>query len=129
MKLIDLKRTPSDKDQINTASPAEADRYPHGTRISLGDQEMDKLGIEHAQVGDKLHMQAHAHVVSHSQDMDGDGKPTRRMELHIKKMAVRKPKSKTGMVEDKASDGAKLAMDAALQGQEAEAGEASGSDA
>ena len=124
-KLIDLKRTPSDKGQSITASPADADRYPYGTRIHLGDQEMDKLGIEHAQVGDKLHLRGHALVVSKSQDSDGTDK---RMEIHVTKMHLKKHGSQSGMVQDKASEGAKGAMDEALQGQEAETSQASGSD-
>jgi hypothetical protein len=126
--LIDLKRTPSDKDEINMPHPAEADRYPHGTRMTLGDQEMDKLGIEHAQVGDKLHVKGHAHVVSKHQDSDGTGK---RMEIHMTHMHLKKKAPRTGRAGGKDADmqdGGKLAMDAALDGQEAETAQAAGSD-
>jgi hypothetical protein len=127
--MIDLKRTPSDKDEINMMPAAEGRggtaRYPHGTRMTLGDQEMDKLGVEHVQVGDKVHIRGHAHVVSKHQDSDGTGK---RMEVQMTHMHVKKRGPKSGHIEDKASDGAKGAMDEALQGQAAESAQASSSD-
>jgi hypothetical protein len=130
--LIDLKHTPSDEDKVNMLPAKEGlggtARYPHGTRISLGDQEMDKLGIEHVQVGDKVHIRGHAHVVSKHQDSDGTGK---RMEVHITHMHMKKHNPRTGRAGGKDADmqeGGKAAMDEALQGQEAETAQASGND-
>lgn len=90
------------------------DKYPYGLRVRLGHEEMGKLGMDTMpKVGDKVHLQSHAHVVSASEHHhEGDEEPNRSVELELRHMAIGKPKE--GEVANPAADGAKNAMDEAL---------------
>ena len=78
-------------------------------------------------VGDKVQFTGHG-VVKHISQRDGEEGPEHSASIEVHGFKHKKKAMETGKVEDKMADGGKLAMDAALQGQEAEAGEASGSD-
>lgn len=92
----------------------DGDKYPYGLRVRLGHEEMAKLGMESMpKVGDKVHLESHAHVVSASENHhEGDEEPNRSVELELRHMAV--GNAKEGEVADPTADGMKNAMDAAL---------------
>lgn len=113
--LTDMKRTPTDKKaEEKKHERIGQEDYPYGLRVSLGHEEMAKLGIDSMpKVGDKVHLQSHAHVIStHEHSRDGQ-KPNRGVELELRHMAVGS-KPQEGMVANPAADGAKNAMDNAL---------------
>jgi hypothetical protein len=90
-KLVDLKRTKADQkaDKPTPAGPAD-DPYPYGLRVSLGEDELKKLGVDLPKVGTKMHLRAHAVVHSASQDERQGGKRNRRVELQIQRLALEK---------------------------------------
>lgn len=121
MAMTDMKRTKADKKARekrydNMSVGGGGDDYHHGLNVSLGHEELSKLGINKMPtVGDKLHLHAHAHVKSVSEDHRDGGKKERRVELELRKMQIKKKGGrKEGMVADPAADGAKAAMDKAL---------------
>jgi len=90
MKLTDLKRSKSEMQGENPTGAA-ADPYPYGTRISLGEEELGKLGMKDLpKVGQKMHVRAHAVVHSASSEERAGGKKHRRLELQIHKIALEK---------------------------------------
>jgi hypothetical protein len=105
----------SKKEQTETNKPSMmGDKYAYGLRVRLGHEEMSKLGMDTMpKVGDKVHLQSHAHVVSASESShEGDEKPNRSIELEMRHMAI--GPHKEGHVDNAAADGAKNAMDSAL---------------
>lgn len=82
-KMIDLKRDP--KKEPETA-PAFEPAYPYGTCFSLGDEEIEKLGVDLKDIdtGDTLHLFAFAKVTSKT-DREESGK---RVELQITHLSV-----------------------------------------
>jgi hypothetical protein len=90
VKMTDLKRTKAEQ-KPNIPVKLESDPYPFGTRISFGEDELGKLGMtELPKVGQKMHVRAHAVVHSVSHDERHGGKPNRRVELQIHKIALEK---------------------------------------
>ena len=63
--MIDMARTEKDVEENSISSP-EAGSYPYGLRISLGKNELEKLGIEHSDlvIGGIYHLHAFAKVVT-----------------------------------------------------------------
>jgi len=106
----------SKKERTESMKPRDinGDKYPYGLRVRLGHEEMSKLGMDSMpKVGDKVHLQSHAHVVSASESShEGDEEPNRSVELELRHMAI--GKRKEGTVEDATADGMKGAMDEAL---------------
>ncbi|MGH8259250.1 MAG: capsid staple protein [Steroidobacteraceae bacterium] len=91
MKLTDLKRTKADQKAQSKGPSVQPEPYPYGTRISLGEDELGKLGVEELpKVGQKMHLRAHAVVHSTSSDEGAGGKRHRRLELQVQKMALEK---------------------------------------
>lgn len=118
MSLVDLKRTKADKKSDAKSAPSiGGEDYPYGTRVRLGDEELNKLGIDELpQVGDGVHVHGHGHVTSVSEDHHEGGKKRRHVEIQLKHMAVQPgeaPGRAGGKHADQA-DGMKSAMDAAL---------------
>jgi hypothetical protein len=122
MALVDLKRTKADKkadkDGMKSSPGIDQEDYPYGTRIHLGPEELDKLGMsDNPKVGDSVHVHGHGHVTSVSEDHRENGKKHRRVEIHLKHMEVKKGEHKPGRAGgEKAdqADGMKGAMDGAL---------------
>lgn len=105
----------SKKERKDMTKPSMMDdKYPYGLRVDLGHEEMQKLGMDSMpKVGDKVHLESHAHVVSASESShEGDEEPHRRVSLELRHMAV--SPHKEGEVANPAADGAKNAMDSAL---------------
>ena len=109
-----MARSKQERKEAVKPRDIEGDKYPYGLRVRLGHEEMSKLGMDSMpKVGDKVHLQSHAHVVSASEHHhEGDEQPNRSVELELRHMAV--GKSKEGEVEDPTADGMRNAMDAAL---------------
>lgn len=113
MKMTDLKRTKADMKTANQPPKVEADPYPSGTRLSLGEDEIGKLGMkELPKVGQKMHVRAHAVVHSVSRDERTGGKPHRRLELQVQKLSV-EPRGKSGADADSMEDAVGQGIDEA----------------
>jgi hypothetical protein len=87
--MIDLKNT---KEEIKKSSQpyigSSDDMYPYGTRITLSDKELKKLGIKNMPaVGEKMMFEAKAKVISSHQSADRNSS-TRRIELQITHMEL-----------------------------------------
>jgi hypothetical protein len=110
-----MARSKKERTEMNKPSAIGGDKYPYGLRVDLGHEEMQKLGMDSMpKVGDKVHLQSHAHVVSASESShEGDDEPQRRVSLELRHMAVG-PAPKEGTIEDPTADGMKGAMDEAL---------------
>lgn len=124
MALVDLKRTKSEKKSEKAiTAPGGGEDYPYGTRLRLGDEELDKMGIDELpQVGDGTHIHGHGHVTSVSEDHHEGGKKRRHVEIQIKHLQLKPGERKPGRVDGKhadQADGMKAAMDGALAKGEA----------
>lgn len=85
--MVDMRRTPAEKTEA-TQAVNDAPDYPYGLSISLGKDELEKLGLtgDEVEVGDMLHLHALAKVTSVSKhDNDSTG-PDCRIELQITNM-------------------------------------------
>lgn len=124
MALTDMKRTKADrkaqKEKYDTVSPGGGDDYPYGLSMHLGHEELTKLGLDKLpRVGDKLHLRAHAHVTSVSENHRDGGKSERRIELQLRKMEVAaEKKASEGEIHEGKLTGAMAAMDKALDKKE-----------
>lgn len=126
MAMVDMKRTKADKaaqkKRYDTIGGIGGEDYHHGLGVSLGHEELSKLGIsEMPQVGDKLQVTAHAHVTSASENHRDGGQKERRIELQLRQMEVSAVKrAQNEDVHEGKLRGAKAAMDQALDKQEGE---------
>lgn len=94
MKLHHMARKGDDEDKSDSAV-MDADKYPHGLHIHLGHEELAKLGLkDKITAGDKLHIEAHAHVTDSHEPADGK-KDGRSVGLHITHMGA-EPKGDLG---------------------------------
>jgi Major coat protein-like len=64
--------------------------YPYGLRLDLHDASLKKLGVtgKMPAVGSKVHLHAHARVVSTEMRKQGDGNTSQHMALQIEHMAM-----------------------------------------
>lgn len=82
-----------DEDQMDMAIPigdkVVQPRFPWGLRISLSEDELEKLGLDYkdAGVGDYLEFKARACVTSASEMKQEGGKTCCRVELQIEEMS------------------------------------------
>lgn len=122
MALTDMKRTKQERkardSEMKASLPGSEDSYPYGLSVHLDHESLGKLGVDKLpNVGDKLHLHAHAHVTEVREENREGGKKHRHVTLQLRKMAL-------GAHEDDAhksqvaAKGAKGAMDAALAEQE-----------
>ena len=76
MSLIDMARSPGEKTE-QTSALVEQDKYPYGCRISLGTEELNKLGVDHSdwEIGDVFPLDVLAKVVSKSSNESEGGEP------------------------------------------------------
>ena len=88
-KLVDMEL--DDESKIDFVGPipmSSKPDYPYGLRISLTENELEKLGLEaDCDVGDMIDMRCFGTVTSVSLN-DGDGGKSCRIEIQIEKMAV-----------------------------------------
>lgn len=94
MALVDMKHTPEDikEEKAEYASPPiyTPPAYPYGLCISLGEDELEKLGLGSCECspGDGLQFIAMAKVTSASKREMSDGKTDSRVELQITHIAL-----------------------------------------
>lgn len=88
MQLTDMKN----KAEAPSSTLVAADmveEYPYGLRISLRNEELEKLGITALPaVGSEMTLHASVRVTSTSQNEYQDEKPRMHVELQIEKMAI-----------------------------------------
>ncbi len=120
-KMVDLKRSKKEKKAAEQPGKIGGDDYHYGLHVSLGDEELEKLGIHTLpKVGSKMHMHAHAHVTSVSQNASEGGETNRRVELQLRKMHLGEPPAgedlerETDDGDEEKVSGAKAAMDRVL---------------
>jgi hypothetical protein len=79
----DMKRTKKERKEANKPMSYDGEDYAYGLTVSLGPEEVKKLGgLKGIETGQTVHIQAEAKVVSVS-DEEGDG---RRVKLQLQKM-------------------------------------------
>lgn len=103
-KLTDLKVTKKPGKNEPAVSSSE-NGYPYGTRISLGEDEMQKLGMDMPKVGQKIHLRGHGVVHSASQSESAGGKPRRNVELQLHKISIEKRGGDPGSMTDAVRNG------------------------
>lgn len=101
---IDLKLTDADKKKrAKEFDPKNVDAqpdYPYGTRLSLDDAALEKLGIDELpKAGSELHVTGIVKVTGTSQNADEKGSSDRRVELQITHLAIEGPKKKGAMAD------------------------------
>ncbi len=99
--------------------------YESTPSLHLDHKHLKALGITDANVGDQLEIHAKGHVTSRSQHQDTSedgttGEPRGHIQLDLKKMAVKATQraAKEGEIREGDLEGAKAAMDQALDKQE-----------
>lgn len=116
MALVDMKRSKAERKKESMPSHIGGDDYPYGLRVNLDHESLQKLGIDKLpSVGDKLHLHAHAHVVSAEERSTEGGKKHRSVSLELRKMHVGDSGDETAQ-QKRMAHGAKKAMDEVLPG-------------
>lgn len=95
-KLFDMGRAPI-KESLSpeTVGAEKPSPYSYEHRISLNNEDMEKLGMNEPQVGDVFHVLGEGHVQSVDQSEHQNGDKTHNVSLQLKKMAI-KARSKSG---------------------------------
>ena len=70
-KLVNLKRTPSEREDGNILAPSQKAFFPMGLHVSS--PEIEKLSLSDAQIGDEYVLMATVRVTSISSDEQADG--------------------------------------------------------
>lgn len=87
-KLVSLELDDEEKMDFCSPIPCERPDFPYGLRISLTENELEKLGLEaDCDVGDMIDIRCFGTVTSVSLN-DGEGGKSCRIEIQIEKMAV-----------------------------------------
>lgn len=117
MALVEMKRSKADrKKTAEQTVGGGGEDYPYGLRVNLDHESLAKLGIDKMpSVGDKLHLHAHAHVVSAEERSTEGGKKHRHVGLELRKMQVGESGDETAQ-QTRMAHGAKKAMDEVLPG-------------
>lgn len=84
-KMVDMKKTPMELEQ-NVASVPQESVYPYGLSITLGDEEIEKLGIDcdddECQVGNYVHGHFLAEITGyHKSDTSNGTKRTLNIQM------------------------------------------------
>lgn len=91
MALVSMKQTPEEAAEGSVCAapnPGEAPLYPYGTRITLNDDALKKLGIALPAVGASFNMMARVEVVSARADKVQDGEAEIGADLQITDMSL-----------------------------------------
>lgn len=116
MALVDLKRSKAEKKRDEMPGKIGGDDYPYGLRVNLDHESLQKLGIDKLPaVGEKLHLHAHAHVVSAEERSTEGGKKHRSVGLELRKMQIGQNEGHDA-AQTRLANGAKKAMDEVLPG-------------
>jgi hypothetical protein len=116
MALVEMKRSKAAKKKDAEGPSIGGDDYPYGLRVNLDHESLQKLGIDKLpSVGDKMHLHAHAHVVSAEERSSEGGKKHRSVSLELRKMQIGEHEGETAS-QTRLANGAKKAMDEVLPG-------------
>lgn len=90
MKLVDMKR--SKKEQKESMPKIAADSYGYGLRITLDEDQLDKLGLDGGdfKVGGYVTLQARACIKSVRENSTDEGGDNCSVELQLEKLGVEK---------------------------------------
>lgn len=89
----DMKYEEKEIKDFSMPQPADTAKYPHGLRISLGKEELKKLGIQDIpKVGEEIKIEAIVEVVEVSSEAEGGDERSHRVSLQIKEMEVNNKK-------------------------------------
>jgi hypothetical protein len=110
MKIVSMERTPEERAaaeaRYSSAAPSGPD-YPYGLCISLGIDEMKKLGIDKLpDIGQEFHIYAVTHVTSVNASSSEGGDDSASISLQITEMGVM-PEAEEDGEEDTFSKAAK----------------------
>lgn len=103
MKLTSIARTKADlkadKERYSKCEPM-SDKYAYGTRLSLGTDELEKLGlsVKGLKVGDTFKLEAVCEVNSANVDMGTTG-TRQNLSLQLTKMALEKDDDLTSVID------------------------------
>lgn len=98
--MIDMKRK-VEKEDSTVLAPEMRDEYPYGLRITLGSEELAKLGMtEMPAIDTELKLTALVCVVGVSQHDTAGGEPYRSVDLQIEQMALAPAKEEAGETSD-----------------------------
>lgn len=92
--MADMKMSVEERKDFSTPKSMQAPSYPYGLRISLGPEELEKLGVTEAPELDKeMEFSVRAMVVEvEKEDVEGEEKKFK-VELQIKEMELEKEES------------------------------------
>jgi hypothetical protein len=109
LKLKNMKITAAEqearKEKYSTMPAMPGDEYPYDLKLRLGDESLDKLGIDKLPaVGKKMRIEAECVVVSTNQSA-GKDHSNRSIELQIQKLGVSaQPQSAVDAMDDALED-------------------------
>jgi hypothetical protein len=89
-KMVSLKREGKRKTDEDACSPVDASLYPWGTRISLDDEALRKMGLDlkSVRVGDGLRLRGDVQVLEIAMEQRQEKGERRRLELQITRMGL-----------------------------------------
>ncbi len=91
MEMVDLKMPKSKPESMKSVGmPMERDQYPYGTRITLDEEQLAKMGdlFENANVDEEVTITATGCFSSKRSDQTQGGKKNRGLSIQIKKINV-----------------------------------------
>ncbi len=122
--MVDMAHTPEDikkeyaGNEVMPAILGNANKYPYGLCISLGQDELEKLNMEaDCEVGDYIHLVAMAKVTSVSQREEMDGDKNCRIELQITHLGLENETEEAEEFEEKEDKVKKPASANAIYGK------------
>ena len=87
--LVSMKRTKAEVKEMSAPTAMDDEQYPYGLRISLQNDELEKLGIDKLPgVGDTFELEAIVVVKSVSAGQSEGGEKRRSIELQITEMCL-----------------------------------------
>lgn len=104
-KMVDMAHTPEDikkeAEAYGVVPSGNANKYPYGLCISLGNDELEKLNLDcDCEAGDMIHLFAMAKVTSVSQRDTENGEVQKRLELQITHLGLENEEEENEEVEE-----------------------------
>lgn len=95
MKLVSMKLSKEQSKGNAIDAPSKfgtdgsAPQYSYNTQFSLGNHELDKIGMKDLpKVGDRVHIRARGHVTAVKHEARRGDKPERRVEIQMTHMGI-----------------------------------------